>query len=105
MEGDNIMNNNIEKNEVPVTSDIPMLNDETVYKIYIILKNSQHNHNEIKAVAKICGINYIEAQNRLKETRNLIVEGDAYKIWNILQKLYEYDVSFEVSPPYPYKSL
>ena len=99
------MNNNVEKNEIPVTSDIPMLHDETAYKIYIILKNSQCNHNEIKAVAKICGINYVEAQNRLKETRNLIVEGDAYKIWNILQKLCKHDVDFEVDPPYPHKSL
>ena len=36
MEGNNKMKNNVEKNEIPVTSDIPMLHDETAYKIYII---------------------------------------------------------------------
>ena len=86
----------------PVTTDIPMLRDETTYKVYIVLKGNKCNHIEIKAVSKVCNMNFFRVKSKLKEKKNLIIEGDAYEIRDILKMLSQYEVDFEIEPPYPY---
>lgn len=86
----------------PVTTDIPMLYDEKRYKVYIILKGDRCNSAEVKIVAKLCNINYISAKKKLMKKKNFILEGNAYMVMEILKKLSEYDVTFELEPPYPY---
>lgn len=87
----------------PVTTDIPMLRDETTYTVYIILKEKKYNNIEIKAVAKVCNINYLEARNKLINRKTLIAQGNAYEIRDILGILSQYDVNLEIVPAYPYK--
>lgn len=89
--------------DAPVTTDIPMLRDETIYKVYIVLKGNKCNHMEIKAVSKVCNINFIRAKSKLKEKKNLIIEGDAYEIRDISKMLSQYEVDFEIEPPYSYE--
>ena len=45
-----------------MTTDIPMLRDGTVYEVYIIRKNGDCSKNEIKAIEKLCNVNYIKAR-------------------------------------------
>lgn len=85
---------------IPATSYSPMLYDKNIYKIYIILKENKCNKTEIKAFSKVCNVNYIEANKRLKDKRNLIGEGNAYWVKDILEKLLQYDVNYEIIPPY-----
>lgn len=93
----------MELNEgIPVTSHITMLYDENIYKIYIILKENKYNKMEIKAFSKVCNINYIEASKKLKNKKNLIGEGNAYYIKDILKQLSQYDIDYEIIPPYCY---
>lgn len=89
--------------DAPVTTDIPMMRDETIYKVYIVLKGNKCNHIEIKAVSKVCNINFIRAKSKLKEKKNLIIEGDAYEIRDISKMLSQYEVDFEIEPLYPYE--
>lgn len=87
---------------IPATSYIPMLYDENIYKIYIILKEDKYNKAEIKAFSKVCNINYLEASKKLKNKKNLIGEGNAYWVKDTLEKLLQYDVHYEIIPPYYY---
>lgn len=96
------MENNIDCQGDPVTSSVPMLYDETEYKLYILLHDDICNLTEIKAVSKVCSINFLQVKNKLTSKRTLIVEGRAYTIRDILQILLKYDVKFEIDPPYPY---
>lgn len=87
---------------IPVTTDIPMLYDEKRYKVYIILKGDRCNSAEVKIVAKLCNVNYISAKKKLMKKKNFILEGKAYMVMEILKKLSEYDVTFEIEPPWNY---
>lgn len=88
---------------VPVTTDIPMLYDETMYKVFIILGENKCNNTEIKAVSKVCNINFIQAKSKLTNKRTLIAQGGAFYIKDIILILSEYDVKIEIDPPYPYE--
>lgn len=88
--------------DIPVTCYSTMLYDESIYKIYIILKESKYNKEEIKAFSKVCHINYIEASKKLKNKRNLIGEGNAYWVRDILEQLLKYDINYEIIPSYCY---
>lgn len=85
-----------------VTSDIPMWRDPEIYSIYIILRNDKFNSIEIRAVAKVCNTNYLNARKLLVNKKTLLKKGDAYEIQDALKILSQYDVDFEVAPPYPY---
>ncbi len=89
-------------NNTSATSYIPMLYDKTVYAIYLIIKGSKYNHAELKAFSKICNINYLEANQKLKHKKNFMGKGNAYWIKDTLQKLSLYHVAYEIVPPYPY---
>lgn len=89
-------------NGMPVTTDIPMLRDKTVYKLYLIKKDKIYSKNEMKVVSAICKVNFIEARNRLSNPVIFIAEGDAYEMRDLLQLISCYDVSYEIKPSYPY---
>ncbi|NDO45568.1 hypothetical protein [Clostridium sp. MD294] len=88
--------------DIPVTSYSVMLYDKNIYKIYIILKGNKYSKMEIKAFSKVCNINYIEASKKLKNKKNLIGEGNAYWVKDILKQLSQYDINYEIIPPYCY---
>lgn len=87
---------------IPATSYSPMLYDENIYRIYIILKENKCNKVEIKAFSKVCNVNYIEASKKLNNKKVLIGEGNVYWVKDILKKLSQYDVNYEIIPPYCY---
>lgn len=58
----------------PVTTDIPMLRDQTIYEFYIIRKEDRCNLAEMKAAAKLCNVNDIKAKTMLVHPRVLIAE-------------------------------
>ncbi len=95
------MENDKQFNEVPITTDIPMLRDRTIYRLYI-KKEEKNDINEIKAISKICNINYIEARKKLLEQIVFVAEGDAYEMKDLLQIIGRYEVSYEIKPQYPY---
>ncbi len=80
-----------------------MLYDKNIYQIYMILKESKCSIEEIKAFSKLCNINYIQSKNRLKNKRNMIGEGNAYWVRDILEKLMQYNIDYEIVPPYCHK--
>lgn len=86
----------------PITSDVPMLYDRTVYKLYIILKDQICSTLEIKAVSKVCSINYLEAKKKLVDRENYIAEGDAYWVKDIRKQLLSYNINYRIDPQYPY---
>lgn len=90
-------------NQFAVTSFSPMLYDKNIYQIYMILKESKCSIEEIKAFSKLCNINYIQSKNRLKNKRNMIGEGNAYWVRDILEKLMQYNIDYEIVPPYCHK--
>lgn len=96
------MHDSIKTGEFPITSDVPMLYDENIYKIYVLVKNVKKNYTVVKAISKVCGLNYIAVRNMLKEGENLIFEGNAYEIKDVLDELMKCEIQFEVKPPYPY---
>ena len=87
---------------MPVTTDISMLRDKTIYQLYLIKKDKIYNKSEIKVVAKMCRVDFIEARNRLSNSVVLIAEGNVYEMRDLLQIISGYDVLYEVKPSYPY---
>ncbi len=89
-------------NGMPVTTDIPMLRDKTIYKLYLIKRDKIYNKSEIKVVSAICKVNFIEARNMLSNPVILIAKGNAYEMRDLLQLISCYDVHYEIKPSYPY---
>ena len=86
-----------------VTSDSPMLRDQTIYKLYLIKERGKSTIEEIRATSRMCGFNYIEASKKIKaEQQFLLAEGDAYEMRDALKKISPYDVCYKVLPPYPH---
>ena len=81
----------------------PIMYDKTVYHIYLVLAQNTCSLDEIKAYANICNLNYVQAKYELKYKRNLIAEGNASYIKEILHKLSHFKVYYEIEPPYPYE--
>lgn len=92
----------IKSERIPVTSNVPMLYDQTVYKLFIILKDQVCSTLEIKAASKICNINYLEAKKRLIKRENYIAEGNVYWIRDIQKELSCHDIKYKIEPKYPY---
>lgn len=87
---------------IPATTDIPMLRDKTLYKVFVIIDKTQCDIMEIRAVSEVCNINFIEAKRKLKEKKNNIFQGNAYKVKDVLRILEKYNVCYETEPCYPY---
>lgn len=83
----------------------PMEKDHTTYCVYLILRDSRPDYQEIKTYAKIRNVNYIQAKNALILKRNLLASGNAYEIKELLDKLSSFQVHYEVEPAYPYNNI
>lgn len=79
--------------------------DHTTYCVYLILRDSCPDYQEIKTYAKIMNVNYIQAKNALILKRNLLASGNAYEIKELLDKLSCFQVHYEVEPAYPYHNI
>lgn len=89
--------------EVVTTVSHPMMYDTTIYHVYLILNQDTCNLQEIKAYAKLCHINYIQAKKALTNQRNLIASGNACEVKEILYHLKQFQVHYEIEPQYPYE--
>lgn len=93
---------NIAELETPVTCYDPMLYDETTYHLYFILQQDRSDLEAIRAFSKLKGVNYIQAKRILNDTRVLVAAGTAYDMRELLNRLAQFQVQYEISPPYPY---
>ena len=97
------MTNILNEHDCPVTSDIPMLRDRTIYKLYLIKERGKSTKEEIRATSQMCGFNYIEASKKLREEEQfLLAEGDAYEMRDALKVISLYNVCYKVVPQYPH---
>lgn len=86
-----------------ITSCSPILSDNTEYQIYLILNDAGCSLEEIKAYAKVMNVNYLQARRVLTQKRNLIAAGSAYDILEILDRLTQFEVHYEIEPGFPYE--
>lgn len=86
-----------------ITSFSPILSDTTEYHIYLILNDAGCNLEEIKAYAKVMNVNYLQAKQVLTQKRNLIAAGSAYDILEILDRLTQFEVRYEIEPEFPWE--
>lgn len=86
-----------------ITSYSPMVQDCTTYHIYLVICDSNPALKDIKAYAKIMHVNYLEAKKMLTHKRNLIASENAANTGEILRRLNQYQVHYEVEPEYPYE--
>lgn len=86
-----------------VTCFCPMLSDQTLYSVYLLLAEDKPNLEEIRAYAKLTGCNYLQAKAALSQKRQLLAQGKAYTIRDIREKLERLGVCYEIEPPYPYE--
>lgn len=87
---------------VVVTSDSPMLHDKTIYRVFLLIEGEKCCIEEIKAYSRICSVNYIGAKKALAQKRNLVMQGDAYRVKDVCEILQQFKVKYEIDPPYPY---
>lgn len=76
-----------------------MLRDTTVYRAFLFRQGDICSGKKIRALAKIRGVNYLEAQEALrKEEKIFLAEGDAYGVRDALEQLLQFDVKYEIDP-------
>ncbi|AFY53405.1 hypothetical protein Riv7116_0820 [Rivularia sp. PCC 7116] len=87
---------------VIVTTYIPAIRqDETKYKIYLLLADSQ-NKQHIKALAKAANINFLEARKMIEEDKSLILEDKAVEIDRVREILHDLSIKYDIEPLFPY---
>lgn len=76
--------------------------DTTEYRVY--MKHAGDiNHEKIKLVSKIAGVNFVSARQMLMESNVCLLKDKAPKVQKVIQKLRELEISFEVIPQFMYK--
>lgn len=86
-----------------VTSYCPMAQDKTIYSVFLRQGGDESNIKDIQACAKILNVNYINARKMLNQNKVLLAQGKAMDIHQVLEKLADFDVNYEIEPPYPYE--
>lgn len=66
------------------------------------LQQDRSDLEAIRAYSKLKGVNYIQAKRILNDTRVLVAAGTAYDMRELLNRLAQFQVQYEISPPYPY---
>jgi len=85
-----------------VTTYIPeILTDSTEYKI-ILVSGDFKNTDQIKVVADIGNINFIDARKLLKENEIEIYSGNAQTVKNAISNLVRANLVYRVEPDFPY---
>lgn len=83
----------------------PMFTDQTIYRVYLILREQNPDLEEIKVYSRIMHVNYVQAKRALTEKRNLMSCANAYNTAEILKKISHYHVNCETEPEFPYDIL
>ena len=99
----NLPNEHNMSDRISITTDRAMLYDRKIYIVYLVLQGHKFNHQALRAVSKICNINYLGVKDKLLLTKNVIAEGNAFQIREIALRLQQYGVNFKIEPPFPYR--
>ena len=85
-----------------ITTDIGEIYKDTVeYSVYI--KNGGKVNNEkIKTIARIAGVNFINAREMLIEKHACILKGKAPKVKAVIEELGKSEIEVEVIPKFRY---
>lgn len=82
----------------PVTQRFdPIMDDPTIYSV-ALLEGNDATASLLKAVSKVCGVNYIAAKEIISKDGKVLCSG---KAWEILEKkalLDEGNVAYEITP-------
>lgn len=82
----------------PVTQRFdPIMDDPTIYSVVLLAENDA-TAPVLKAVSKVCGVNYIAAKEIISEGGKTLCSG---KAWEILEKkasLDEGGVAYDITP-------
>ncbi|MCD2511653.1 hypothetical protein [Comamonas endophytica] len=83
-----------------VTTYIPSIEqDDTLYSIN--LKNANHHDkDQIKAISKIAGINFLQARNLLQKEKIIVFKGKATEIKLIKSILENANISINIHPKF-----
>lgn len=85
-----------------VTTYIPQINlDENLYKIYLVNKEKADRSN-IKLIANISNINFLEAKKLLDNSNSIIYEGKAIEVVKIIKELKKAKLEFKCIPEFPW---
>lgn len=85
-----------------VTSYIEDINiDETEYALYI-KETADLDFEKIKTIAKISGVNYIEARKMLETKEMSILKAKAKEIKEAIKKLEEFRIDYCITPKFGY---
>ncbi len=79
----------------------PEYSDNTIYHVYIV-QDDDNDVKKIKSVAKICGVNFIQAKAILQAEKTLVAEGLAYKVRDKIKQIRESNVKYMIEPEYRY---
>ena len=86
----------------PVTQRFdPIMDDPIIYSV-IILAGNAATASTLKAVSKVCGVNYIAAKKVISEGEKALCSG---KAWEVIEKkalLDEGGVAYEITPDWPH---
>jgi len=74
--------------------------DETVYEV-TLLPNNNPSTADLKILSKISGLNILESKKLAAEGGELI-KGQAHKISDSINQIKDTDLSYNISPDYPY---
>ena len=75
-----------------------MWQDETVYTVKIL---NCPDSDALRVLARVSGRNYLEIKKRI-EIGGMTVDGRAFEVREIVERLVESGVGFEISPPFPH---
>ncbi len=85
-----------------VTTYIPKIKmDTTIYSINLIEADLK-NIEQIKAISKVSGMNYLDTRNLLQQKNKTIYEGEAMKILKVKDILDSVGVKYSIVPEFGY---
>ena len=84
------------------TYDNPINSDENIYEI-ILLSHYKVSKEQLKFISKINNSNYIQTKKDLIKGNVVLKKGLAKEIKDILIQLKNLEISFTVSPEFPYQ--
>ncbi len=81
---------------------IPQIDlDRTTYKLFII-SGDHKNKNQVKTIARVANVNFLQARQMLLGSDEQITEGSAVAIDNARQDLSDVGLEFYTEPDFPH---
>ena len=85
-----------------VTTRIPTIaQDITKYRIYLVSAD-QHNKEQVKVIADVANINFLQARKLVQEEKPVILQGEAVEIDKARNLLNDVNVEYIIEPNFPY---